>query len=177
MRRRHPPLPKVWLMTDERIPDLRAAIRRLPDGAGIVFRHHATPAAERRRLFDDVKALAKRRGHMLFLAGMPRVARAWGADGAHHRSALVSGGLRSVAVHNPRDLTLARRVGADVVFVSPVFPTRSHVGARTLGPVRTGMMLGHDRANAVALGGLSPKRFRRLNGLGLYGWAAIDAFT
>jgi thiamine monophosphate synthase len=29
----------------------------------------------------------------------------------------------------------------------------------------------------VALGGMNPRRFRRLKALGAYGWAAIDALT
>jgi thiamine-phosphate pyrophosphorylase len=38
-------------MTDERLGDaLWTALRRLPRGAGIVFRHYATPPAERRAL-------------------------------------------------------------------------------------------------------------------------------
>jgi thiamine-phosphate pyrophosphorylase len=180
MRRRHPIskscLPRIWLMTDERIGDIAAAIARLPKGAGIVFRYHATPPTDRRALFDDVRAQAKRHGHVLLLAGTPRQARAWGADGAHHRSLIVSQGLRSIAVHNRRELALAQRARADLVFASPVFSTRSHPGVRTLGPIRLGLMLGNRRTRAIALGGMNRARYKRLKGLGLYGWAAIDAF-
>ena len=57
MSRRHP-LPTIWLMTDERVGDLLGAIRRLPRGAGVVFRHYATPAEERRRLWRAVRRVA-----------------------------------------------------------------------------------------------------------------------
>lgn len=177
MPRRHPPLPTLWLMTDERIGDVVKAVESLPRGSGIVFRHHATPLAERRKLFDAVRAIALRRRLILILADTPSRARNWGADGAHHRSTLQGAGLRTVAIHNARELHLARRIGADLMFVSPVFSTRSHPDARTLGPVRLGLLVGRSRHAVVALGGMDARKFRRLQGLGLHGWAAIDALS
>ena len=70
MRPRHPAIvPRVWLMTDERIPDLLATVRRLPRGSGIVFRHYATPFTERRRLFRRLRSIAAARGLLLVRAG------------------------------------------------------------------------------------------------------------
>lgn len=177
MPHRHPPLPRLWLMTDERIADPVGAMAKLPKGSGVVFRHHDTPARERRVLFGEIAAIARQRRLVLLLADTPMRAKAWGADGAHHRSALRSRDLRSVAVHNGRELVLARRIGADLVFVSPVFATRSHPGARTLGPVRLGLLVGGQRTRGVALGGMTARNFKRLQGLGLHGWAAIDALA
>ena len=81
MQRRQP-LPRLWLMTDERQGEgLWAALERLPRGAGIVFRHYGLPAAERRRLFERVR---RDRGAaaLLLLAGRPG-RRLPGADGGH----------------------------------------------------------------------------------------------
>jgi thiamine-phosphate pyrophosphorylase len=113
---------------------------------------------------------------VLLLAGTPQQAQAWRADGAHHRSALPSKGLRSVAVHNRRELVSAVRIDADLVFVSPVFATSSHPGARPLGVVRFGLLVGKNRQHTIALGGLDHSYFKRLRGLNTHGWAAIDAF-
>ena len=180
MRSRKAPMPKLWLMTDERGGDPVTIARGLPKGSGIVFRHHATPAPERRALFRLVRRIARARRHVLLLAATPAQARAWGADGAHHRSALVSakgsGDLRSVAVHNRRELVIARRIGADLVFVSPVFPTRSHVGVKGLGVVRFGLLVAKYCRPVIALGGLNVCSFKKLRGMSVYGWAAIDAF-
>jgi thiamine-phosphate pyrophosphorylase len=69
MPRRHP-VPTVWLMTDERMGDaLWDAVARLPRGAGVVFRHYATPLAERRALFARMAQIAQRRGLVLVRAG------------------------------------------------------------------------------------------------------------
>ena len=71
---------------------------------------------------------------------------------------------------------MAERRGADAVFVSPVFATRSHPGARGLGVVRFGLLVRGCPVPVVALGGMDARRFRRVRGLGAYGWAGIDAW-
>ena len=171
------PLPRLWLMTDERMPDVMAAIRALPPGSGIVFRHNATAIGERRALFKRIRHIATRRRLCLLLAATPALAQAWGADGAHHRSLRQSRGLRSVAVHTPRERMMAARVGADLIFVSPVFATRSHPTVRPLGPVGTAILAGTARCRAIALGGLSDRNWKRVRRFGFYGWAAIDALS
>jgi thiamine-phosphate pyrophosphorylase len=175
MPRRHP-LPTIWLMTDPRIDDLGAAIRRLPRGAGIVFRHYHLSRADRRALFDEVHKLAKARRLVLLLADRPLVARQWGADGAHDGSAHRSQGIRTVAVHNAREAASARRIGADLLFVSPIFMTQSHPGARGIGALGLGQIAGNQRRRTIALGGMTAKRRQSLSAINIHGWAAIDAF-
>ena len=63
-------VPTRWLMTDERMGEaLWSALRALPPGAGVVFRHYATPQAERRRLFARVSRIARARRLVLVRAG------------------------------------------------------------------------------------------------------------
>jgi thiamine-phosphate pyrophosphorylase len=173
-----PRQPRLFLMTDARMGDaLWSALDRLPRGAGIVFRHYGV--ADRRALYERVRRIARRRGLLLLLAASPREAVGWKADGAHGRSPHRRAArplLRTAPAHDRREWVAAR--GADRVFVSPIFATRSHVGGRALGPVRAGLLIGRDdRRRAVALGGMTPQRARRLSSLGLEGWAAIDAWT
>jgi thiamine-phosphate pyrophosphorylase len=175
MHRRHP-LPKIWLMTDPRIGDLAACIARLPKRSGIIFRHYEYRLGERRALFRQVQRLVARDRHILILADRPHVARQWGADGAHSRSLHRSQGIRTVAVHSAREAALAKRIGADLIFVSPVFATRSHPDAQAIGAVGLGRIAGQMRDRTIALGGMTAKRAKSLSTLKLYGWAAIDAF-
>ncbi|WP_404711033.1 thiamine phosphate synthase [Sphingomonas sp. MMS24-J13] len=177
---RHP-LPRLWLMTDERIGDsLWPALASLPRGAGVIFRHYATPAPERRRLFEAVRAITRRRRLMLILAGSPRDAIAWRADGAHGRSRHVARSsrlVRTAPAHDTGELIAAIRAGVDLIFLSPVFLTRSHPGQRALGPVRFGLAAAPSTTPIIALGGMTPRGFQQLERLGAYGWAAIDALT
>lgn len=175
MRDRHP-LPKIWLMTDSRVGDLNAAIAQLPKRSGIIFRHYELPLNVRRAVFRQVRRLATRHRHVLILADRPHVARQWGADGAHSRSRHRSHGIRTVAAHSAREAALAKRIGADLIFVSPVFETRSHPGARAIGAIRLGLIARNMRSRTIALGGMTAPRAKSLSALKIYGWAAIDAF-
>jgi thiamine-phosphate pyrophosphorylase len=178
---RRQPLPRLWLMTDERMGDaLWAALSRLPRGAGVIVRHYGLPGSERRQLFERVRGVARRRGLVLVLAGSPRQAVAWGADGAHGRSPHVRSSrplIRTAPLHRAGELHRVRH--ADAVLVSPVFATRSHPGAAALEPRRVGLlrrMLKEPKPALIALGGMDARRFRRLAALGAYGWAGIDAW-
>jgi thiamine-phosphate pyrophosphorylase len=139
-----PALPRLWLMTDERMGDgLMDAIRALPPGSGIIFRHYRLPETRAKGALRTGERLARTRGHGLFWAGTVREARALKADGAHGR---VRGAV-SAPVHSLRERVAAERAGTRLLFVSPVFPTRSHPGARSLGRVRFGALM---RARARA---------------------------
>lgn len=179
-----PPLPCLWLFTDERVADaiLLTSIQALPRGSGIVFRHYRTPEAARRALYERIRTVARRRRLVLLLAGTARDAAAWRADGVHlGRNARGLGqrgrGVRTAAAHDAGELRRAQRAGVDLVFLSPVFATRSHPDVRPLGAVRFGLIAGGAKSPVAALGGMTPARYRQLRALGASGWAAIDGLT
>ena len=170
------PLPRIWLVTDERQGDsLLPAVEHMPRASGILFRHYALAAAEREELFRSVRALAQPRQIVLLLAGAPELAEQWGADGWHGWSG--GRGLHSASVHNLRELRRAEEAGAALTFLSPVFPTRSHPGASTLGPRRFALLAAQARRPVIALGGVTRGNAAKLMRLGAYGWAAVDAWT
>lgn len=179
MRRRHPPIPArkapiVWLMTDERMGEaLWAALDRLPRGAGIVFRHYRLEPGARRELMREVAKVARRRSLVLVVAGGSPASR---GAGVHNPRGAPAAFPRTASAHSRREAIAAQRSGADAVFVSPVFATRSHPGARALGAVRFGLMTQGLNLPVIALGGMTPKRARRLRALGASGWAAVDAW-
>ena len=170
------PLPRTWLVTDERQGErLLPALERLPFGSGILFRHYSLPDEDRRALFLQIRAQARRRGHLLLLAGSRLLAHRWGADGWHGKGR--GGGLHGASVHHVTELRAAERAGASILVVSPVYPTRSHAGAATLGEVGFMRLAHRTELPVIALGGVDRKRARTLTRLGAYGWAAVDAWT
>ncbi len=163
-------IPILWLMTDERIGDgLWAALRRLPRGSGVVFRHYATAARERRALFRRVVRIARARGLVVVQAGERD---GFGENGVHGGAR--GSGLQTAAAHDRREAVAAVRRGADVLFVSPVFATRSHPGAKALGERKARRIAQGLPVVAIALGGMDARRFRGMTGFD--GWAAIDAW-
>jgi thiamine-phosphate pyrophosphorylase len=173
MRSRHP-VPRLWLMTDERMGEaLWEALARLPRGSGVIFRHYAAPG--RRELFQRVREVTRKRRLVLVLAGPPRQAVAWRADGAHGRSRHVHASrplVRTAPAHGQRDMATVR---AHAILLSPVFATRSHPAAKGIGKVRFGLIARGSEAAVIALGGMDARRFRTMAQLGAYGWAGIDA--
>lgn len=178
---RHParPLPTLWLMTDERQGDaLWAALDRLPRGGGVIVRHYGLPAPERRALFARIRRIGRARGLVVLLAGSARTAVAWRADGVHGDARRAARPLlRTAPAHAPREMIAAARGGVQLLFLSPVFATRSHPGAAALGPIRFGLAMRHARTPVAALGGMTAARARSLKGFGISGWAAIDAWS
>ncbi|MFM6933582.1 MAG: thiamine phosphate synthase [Novosphingobium sp.] len=176
MSKRYPSLPCLWLISDARNDAaLEAALRQLPRGSGLVFRHYHLSEPERRARFRQLRRLARLRGNAVVLAGTMREARRWGADGAYgSASALAKGpaGLRLATAHSSRELRRAAR--ADAALLSPVFATRSHPGAGALGPLRFLLMAQKSRIPVLALGGMTPRRAARMP---LRGWAAIDGLS
>lgn len=172
-------LPTRWLMTDERMgTDLWRALARMPRGGGVIFRHYSLPPAERRRLFARIRRIAELRGLVLLRAGATRMR---GAQGRHgqarsERSGQGQGSSAVVTwpVHSVAEARRARRIGVTAVLVSPVFPTRSHPGAPSLGTRRARAIGLVSGVPIIALGGMNEQRFRRLRGF--HGYAAIDAW-
>ncbi len=174
--KRYPSLPRIWLISDARNDAaLAAALRRLPRGSGLVFRHYHLPEPERRARFRQLRRLARLRGHSVVLAGTMRQARAWGADGAYGSASLLAkgpAGLRLATAHSLRELR--RTVRADAALLSPVFATRSHPGASALGSLRFLLLAQKSPIPVLALGGMTPRRAARMP---LHGWAAIDGLS
>lgn len=174
-------LPRIWLMTDERVKKkaLIRAVRRLPRGAGVVFRHYGLKPRKRRALFARVLAAARPRGVRVLLAGTAAMAQAWGADGWHGATPGMrrNGAIHTAPAHSPAQMRRAERAGVDALFVSPVFATRSHPKARPLGAVRFGLLARQARKPVIALGGMTARRGRALRAMGAHGWAAIDALS
>lgn len=169
-------IPAVWLISDARNDaQLERALKRLPRGSGLIYRHYHLDEPKRRARFNTLARMARACGHMVVLAGSAAQARRWGADGAYGSPAKLTRGpacLRLVTVHSLRELGRAGR--ADAVLLSPVFPTRSHPGAATLEALRFLLIARQSSVPAIALGGMTAGRARQLCG---HSWAAIDGLT
>ncbi|MBV1796011.1 thiamine phosphate synthase [Siccirubricoccus sp. G192] len=182
-------LPRLFLFSDRlRLPDPRAAAARLPPGAAVVARGLA-PA-----VLAGLAALARRRRLVLLVAGDGRAALRLGRGlraGLHvpdrhgtaglapfllARRARPGGLLLTVAAHGRAGLARARRLGADAVILSPVFPTASHPGAPALGLLAWAALARRAGRPVVALGGVTGANAGRLPRWAA-GFAAIGALA
>jgi thiamine-phosphate pyrophosphorylase len=161
------------------------ALTFLPRGSIVILRDYDHP--DRQHLARDLARICRSRRLVFLVAGSGRLAAQVRADGVHWPEALAHRALDwrirrknwliTVSAHSFPAIRRARLFGADAVLVAPVFPTRSHPGAPTLGSLRFAGLVRHAELSVYALGGISILTARRLNGSGAAGLAAINAFT
>jgi thiamine-phosphate pyrophosphorylase len=148
-------IPRQWLVTDERLDaHLLDLVASLPRGSGILLRHHGLRPRERQRLRSRLSGIARSRGLLV-------VDEATGA---------------TARVHDAREIRQARLGGASLLFVSPVFGTRTHPEMRPLPRMRAAALVRLAGNAVVALGGMDERRFRVVRAMGFQGWAGIDAW-
>lgn len=142
--------PQQWLIVNGGLDGkLGEVLSRLPRGTGILLLQRL-PRDELRRLI----IMARLRRHPL-------------ADETRGRSA---------RIHSVRELTRALIRRPTLVLLSPMYPTSTHPGWRPLPLMRAATLARLCRRNAVALGGMTRKRYARVARLGFKGWAGITAF-
>ncbi len=190
-------LPDFFLLSDDqRLADPLKTVARMPRGSAIIVRHRHK--GERRRLAFALKPVCRRREIMLFIANDIDLAIGCGADGIHFSEAAIwrnATRLRTVASrhschnghHRPFLISAAAhclnsalragRGGADVILLSPVFATRSHPEARTLGVLRITAITRDLSTPIYGLGGITGPNLKRLKNTGLAGLAGIEYFA
>lgn len=182
--------PRLLLVTDAtRLPDPRAAMNRLPRGAGVLIRHrddrtralmatHAAVVAKRRRLAmlvsEDWRLAARLAGAGLHLPEM---------SGRHGCLAPALGWARrrgvmvTMACHGRAALARAKQLRLSAALLSPVFATASHPGAAGLGVLRVRQWTRRAGLPILALGGLTAVTARGLAHSGAWGGAAISGLS
>lgn len=173
------PLPDLWLLSDARNDHvIEKSLRAFRVPIGFVFRHYFLPAAERRARYDTLAHIACAQGHMVILSGTARQARAWGADGVYGAPDRIgprrAGLLHIATAHDLMEIGAANRAHADAVMLSPVFPTRSHPGAPTLGVMPFLMLAKRAHMPVIALGGMDRMFAQQLR---WHRWAGVDGLS
>nr|WP_202387528.1 thiamine phosphate synthase [Qipengyuania pelagi] len=173
------PLPLLWLLSDARNDaGIEEALDRLPRQSGFVFRHYHLDPLARAARFAELVERARENAHRVILSGTADQAIEWGADGIYGAPSRLGPNsaslLRLATAHDAGELREAERAGADGVFVSPVFPTRSHEGGATLGMDGFHTLAQRTSLPVIALGGMTAERAAAL---GWPRWAAIDGLS
>ena len=164
----------MWLFTDAvRMPDVLGAVRALPPGCGVVFRHDGVPG--RTGLARAVLALCRAGRHRMVMtaptiAGAGLHVRAGRRPDARPLPAFVTS-----SAHSRLEVMRARRMGVGAVFLSPVFATVSHRGEPGLGRLRWSAA-GRGLGGLWALGGVAGPTVRALPPACL-GFGAIGALA
>ncbi len=90
--------------------------------------------------------------------------------------------FKTASCHNKQEIFKANRLfGADYFFISPIFPTKTHENAKTLGILRLFRMInGFQKLKFIVLGGMDEKKFKAVKRLDfkrqIKGFAGIRNF-
>ena len=175
------------LMTDPRLPDIKAAIKNMPAHSeaptAVIFRHYGEK--NRESLAQDLCNFSQDRGLLFLVAGDEELVRSISADGIHlpewkldeaarlrrdYPTILISAACHSVdAVHKAEAYT-------DCAFLSPVFQTQSHVGRKFLGTCQFNKICSQTEMPILALGGINEDNAQELLNSGAAGIGGISVF-
>lgn len=149
-------IPSEWLIVDSRLTaDVFRIVRYLPRCSGVLVLHHDLGARERRALLTRLRRIAQDKRLKIL-------------DEARGHSA---------RVHNMGELRRALTANVQLLFLSPIFRTRSHPDWRQLPRMRAATLARLPKRSVMALGGMDRRRFRTIQKLGFAGWAGLDAWT
>ena len=188
------PLPRLLVMTDERVtslpdaPQRAAAVAAVGPAAGLVARLPASSTDELAQLATRFVALARPPMASVFVSARSDVAAASGANGvvsrrgdldpATMRSLLQDADVHGTAVlasvHSLEEAEIAVSQGADGLIVGTIWDTPSHPGAAVAGP---GLIDRVARCGVPvwAIGGVTEARALEVRDAGAWGVAAISA--
>lgn len=180
-------LPRFFLFTDQnRLPDPRPILHKLPRGSAIIVRHKCPKQLELR--VKSLVPLAKRLHLKVLVSNNIRLALKLGADGVHLSERTARLGpqriqsqrphfITTAAAHSTSAIWRAKQADAGLVFISPVFLTKSHPHAMTLGHLRAIRLLPGRTICAAALGGVTTTTVKRLNLTRFQGFGAIEGWS
>jgi len=180
-------LPSLFVLSDPaRLPDPRFVMREAPGDVAVILRHYGDP--HRAALARDLARARHPLGPRLVIAGDSDLASAVRADGIHWpeglwrtlpRAALGRGHFAIVtgAAHSRLALAFAARIGLGAALLSPVFPTKSHPGAPSLGAAHVRALVRTAEIPVYALGGVTATTARVVKNAGLTGFAAIGGWS
>lgn len=163
-------------MTDSNRPAIIGqALRQLPPGSWVVLRCFAHEAGDASR-YADLRRLCRERRLIFIVSSFLRLAQVLKADGLHLPENTVKHGVLakeklwlrqgrrrfSVSAHSLPALARAAQLSPDIVFLSPVFATNSHLGDEGLGALRfLSWRKRFPKLQVLPLGGMSKNSLKR----------------
>ena len=173
-------IPFLWIVTDEqRAPDPTKIIEKFPknQNIGIIFRHYKSKY--RRDIAEELSKLCRLRNYLFFVAEDLNLATKVNASGVHlprwsKPKRINRRFLTSTTLHSKNEIRNVISSKPSIVFVSPVYSTKSHPEKPPLGPIRAALLAKQIQFGSlsIALGGITLYDAKRLRSLGFFGIAS-----
>jgi len=183
-------LPRLYAITDEKVLPNHLLLEKVQEvleaGAGFLqLRFKKTPADERLRLGQEIRALTREYNSLLIVNDSPQLANAIEADGVHlgaddpqvPQAQGILGKDAIIGVSCYEDMDLVKRwTPEDISYIglsSPYPSTTKHKEVVALDKFKE--LVAASRLPCYAIGGITPQRVGEMIGAGCYGVAVIFA--
>ncbi len=184
------------LFTDrKKISNFEKVIKNLPKNSAIIIREYDLAKKDRKDFAKKISTLARVRNDLKILVGKDfALAKEIKADGIHFsdfdklplqffkKNSFPKNFIFSFSCHNLRSLFKSIKLRADMIFISPIFPSSSHIDAKNLGIMNLAKIAVQNKkqnylfGNLYALGGIKKENLKMLKKLPIKGFGAIDYF-
>lgn len=178
----------VFFTDRKRCANLSLAITKLPKNSAVIFREYDLESDEREILAREIIAICRKENHKILIGKNLALARKLRADGIHfsdrdklplqiqshqnHPREFIF----SFACHNFLSVIKSQSLKPNIIFISPIFKTKSHPNIAPIGLMQLSKITRHSKIPIFALGGVNKKNFYTLKKLGTQGFGAIENF-
>lgn len=184
------------LFTDrKKISNFEKVIKNLPKNSAIIIREYDLAKKDRKDFAKKISTLARVRNDLKILVGKDfALAQEIKADGIHFsdfdklpleffkKNSFPKNFIFSFSCHSLKSLFKSIRLNPDMIFISPIFPSSSHIDAQNLGIINLAKIAVQNKkqnyrfGNIYALGGIQKKNLKLIKKLPIKGFGAIDYF-
>ncbi len=180
----------VFFTDRKKITDFEKIIKTLPKNSAIIIREYDLEKKDREIFAKKIINLARPQGLKILIGKDISLAKKVKADGIHFsdfdklpliflkRESFTKKFLFSFACHSLKSVLKAKKLKADMVFISPIFATTSHVGQKTIGLKHLAKFAFNSKNSnyLYALGGINKINIKAITKLNLGGFGAIEFF-
>lgn len=188
-------LPISVFFTDrKKISNLEATIKHLPKNSAIIIREYDLNKNEREIYAKKIIKIAKDLGFKILIGKDFELAKKLKADGVHFSDFdklpikifkqinFTRNFIFSFSCHSLKSILKAKKKGFNMIFISPIFKTNSHINAKTIGLRNLAKITLKTKNSAYcqvpiyALGGINYQNISAIRKLNLSGFGAINLF-
>lgn len=188
------------LFSDSRkIKNITALIKNLPAKSIIIIRHYNLAYDEKKSFAQEIIKLAHQNHIKVLIAKDIKLANEVKADGIHfsdfdklpikfrRKSSFKNNFIFSISCHNQKNLLKYQKLKTDMVFLSPIFKTTSHIEAKVLGLTKLAKIASkyknqsYNNQNLFVLGGINTQNLKKIQHINkqtkkISGFGGIDYF-
>ena len=170
----------IWIFLDsDRILDYEKFINLIPlnKKIGVVLR---CKDIKKRYLYaKKILRLCKKKKFTFLVSSSYIIAKSIGADGVHYPNKYNycrkdSKMLMTCSYHRYNDIKRIKQLSVGLVFISPVFPTRSDVNKKETGLIKISFLANYLKYQYSVLGGVNSNNINSLRNRGIKSISGLD---